>query len=149
MKGGGVCFMINHSWCDCDNIQKLTSFCSPDVEYLTIKWPYYIQREFSSVIVTAVYIPPQADTTTALKELRWTLCKLGTTYHEATFIVAWDFNQANLRKTLPKFYQHIDCSICSGKILDHCYSALKCLQGPYLPSLRQTWSRLHFAPPVL
>ena len=36
-KGGGVCFMINHSWCDCDNIQKLKSFCSPDLEYFTIK----------------------------------------------------------------------------------------------------------------
>jgi hypothetical protein len=22
-KSGGVCIMINHSWCDCDNIQKL------------------------------------------------------------------------------------------------------------------------------
>ena len=29
-KGRGVCFMINCSWCDCDNIQKLKSLCSPD-----------------------------------------------------------------------------------------------------------------------
>jgi hypothetical protein len=34
-----------------------------------------------------VKIPPQADTTTALKELHWTLCKLETTYPEAAFIV--------------------------------------------------------------
>ena len=75
-KKGGECFMINYSWCDCDNIQKLKSFCSPNLEYLTIKCqPYYLPREFSLVIVTAMYIPPQADTTTALKELHWTSCK--------------------------------------------------------------------------
>ena len=45
---------------------------------------------------------PQADTTTALKELHWTLCELETTYPEATFIVAGDFNKANFKKTLPK-----------------------------------------------
>jgi hypothetical protein len=48
----------------------------------------------------AVCILPQADTTTALKELQWTLCKLETTCPEAAFIVAGDFNKANLRKTL-------------------------------------------------
>ena len=40
---------------------------------------------------------PQGDTTTALKELHWTLCKLETIYPEAAFIVAGDFNKANLR----------------------------------------------------
>ena len=56
-----------------------------------------------AVIVKAVYIPPQADTTTALKELHWTLCKLDTTHPEAAFIVSEDFNKENTRKTLPKF----------------------------------------------
>ena len=32
-KGMCVCLMINYSWCDCDNIQELKSFCSPDLEY--------------------------------------------------------------------------------------------------------------------
>ncbi|CDQ99431.1 unnamed protein product [Oncorhynchus mykiss] len=62
--------MINDSWCNCNNIQDLQSICSPDVEFLTIKCrPYYLPRGFSSVIDTAVYIPPQTDSTTALKEL--------------------------------------------------------------------------------
>ena len=43
-KGGGVCFMINDSWCNSRNIQELKSFCSPDLEYLTIKYrPCYPQ----------------------------------------------------------------------------------------------------------
>jgi hypothetical protein len=54
-----------------------------------------------------VYIPPQTATTLALKELHWTLFKLETIYPEAAFIVAWDFNKANLRTRLHKFYQHI------------------------------------------
>jgi hypothetical protein len=36
-RRGDVFFRTNHSWCDCDNVQKLKSFCSPDLEYLTIK----------------------------------------------------------------------------------------------------------------
>jgi hypothetical protein len=73
-KGRGVCFLINNSWCNCNNIQELKSFCSRDLEFLTIKCRlYYLPMELSLVIVTAVYIPPQADITTALKELHWTL----------------------------------------------------------------------------
>ena len=90
-KGGGICFLINGSWCNHNNIQELKSFCSPDLEFLTIKCqPFYLPREFSSVIVTAVYITPQADTKTAIKELHWTICKLETIHPEAAFIVAGD-----------------------------------------------------------
>jgi hypothetical protein len=81
-----------------------------------------------------VYIPPQADTTTALEELHWTLCKLETTYLDAAFIVGRDFNKENLRKTLPMFYQHNDCSTHAAKTLNHCYSnfqdAYKALPRP-------------------
>jgi hypothetical protein len=93
-SAGGVCFMINDSWCDCDNVQELKSFCSPNLEYLIKCRPYYLPRELSSVIVTAVYIHPiQADTTTTLNEFHWTLCKLETKYPEAVFIGARYFNK--------------------------------------------------------
>ena len=66
-KGGGVCFMINNLCCNHNNIQELKFFCSPDLEFLTIKCrPFNLPREFSSVIVTVVYIPPPADTKTGL-----------------------------------------------------------------------------------
>jgi hypothetical protein len=81
----------------------------------------------SSKIILAGYChsrvyPPQANTTTALKEFHGTLCKLGTIYLEAAFIGAGDFNKANLRTRLPKLYQHIDCSTHAGNKLDHCYA---------------------------
>jgi hypothetical protein len=82
--------------------------------------PYYLPREFSSIIVTVMYIPPQDDSTTALKEPHWTLCKLETIYTEAAFIVAGDFNKAYLRTRLPKLYQYIDCNNRAGKTQDHC-----------------------------
>ena len=95
-------------------------------EYLAIKcWLHYLPREFSLVIVTAVYIPPEANTTAALKELHGTLYTLETPYPEATFIVAMDFNKANLRKMQSKFYQHIDCGTRFGKTLERCYSTFR------------------------
>ena len=44
---------------------------------------------------------PQADTLMALNELYLTLCKLESIYPEAAFIVAGDFNKANLKKVTP------------------------------------------------
>jgi hypothetical protein len=61
--------------------------------------------------------PPQANTTTALKELYWTLYKLETTYPLPAFIVAGNFNIAKLRKSLPKFYHHIDYTTRAAKAL--------------------------------
>jgi hypothetical protein len=70
----------------------------------------------------------------ALNELYLTLCELETTYPEAAFIVARDFNKANLKTRLPKFYQHIDCATRAGETLDHCCSnfrnAYKALPHP-------------------
>ncbi|XP_014195774.1 uncharacterized protein LOC106633669 [Haplochromis burtoni] len=64
-RGGGVCFMINNSWCDYANVHPVKSFCSPDLEYLMIKCrPFWLPREFTAVIIAAVYIPPKADTKT-------------------------------------------------------------------------------------
>ena len=45
-KGRAVCLMINKSWCDHNNIQELKSFCSPDLEFLTIKCrQHYLPRD--------------------------------------------------------------------------------------------------------
>jgi hypothetical protein len=127
--------MINETWCDHNNIQDLKSFCSHDLKFLTIKCrPHYLPREFSSITITVVYIPPQADTSTALKELHSTLCKRETRYPEAASIVARDFNKVYLKTRLPKFYQRIDCATRAGKTLNHCYSifreAYKALHRP-------------------
>ncbi len=66
-KGSGVCFMIKKKWCDLKSISILSCSCSPHLEYLSIICrPFNLPREFSSVIATAVYIPPHVATDTSL-----------------------------------------------------------------------------------
>ncbi len=96
--------------------------CSPDLEHLMIGcWPYYLPREFTLVVVIAVYIPPHADTSQALDELY------------GCFYCGGDLNNANQRKVLPRYYQHISCPPCGENVLDHVptpfrdlYNALSC-----------------------
>ncbi len=59
-RGGGVCFFINNSlWIKASakwfNVNvNVRSFCSPDLEYLTLLCrPFWLPREFTAVIITA------------------------------------------------------------------------------------------------
>lgn len=55
--GGGVCVMINSLWAM--DIAILASHCYPVLELLTVKIrPFYLPREFTSFVVSVVYIPP-------------------------------------------------------------------------------------------
>ncbi len=61
-RGGGVCFYINNSWCNERNIHSIKSFCSPDLEFHTLLCrPFWLPREFTAIIITAVYIPPPSQ----------------------------------------------------------------------------------------
>ena len=150
-EGGSLCLMINETWCDHYKVQEL--------QVLLFTWPRIPYNQMSTALSTkrilfdhnqsGVYSPPQADTSTDLKEFHLTLCKLETTYPEAAFIVPEDLNKANLRKTLSMFYQHIDCSKLSViKTLDHWFFQNP-LQGLPPPALQQIWSWLHFALPFI
>ncbi len=76
-----MCFMINKKWCDPKNISFLSCSCSPHLEHLSIICrPSYLPREFSSIVVTSVYIPPQADTSLDLSNLHDVLSELSSAY---------------------------------------------------------------------
>ncbi len=122
-KGGGVCFMINKKWCDPRNISILSRSCSPHLEHLSIICrPFYLPREFTSIIITAVYNPPQADTSLALSKLHDELSGYINKHPDAASVIAGDFNKANLRKVMPNFHQHISCPTRGQNTLDHCYT---------------------------
>ncbi|KAL0161541.1 hypothetical protein M9458_045266 [Cirrhinus mrigala] len=87
--------------------------------------PFWLPREFSAVIITAVYIPPQADTDRAHTELYNAISSQETTHPEAALITSGDFNNANLRKVLPKLYQHIQFNTRGEWLLDHCYTSFR------------------------
>ncbi len=125
-KGGGVCFFINKKWCDPRNISILSRSCSSHLEHLSIICrPFYLPREFSSTVVTAVYIPPQADSSLALSKLHDELSGYINIHPDAACIVAGDFNKANLKKVIPNFRQYISCPTRGLNTLDHCYTQLK------------------------
>jgi len=67
-RGGGLCISINKAWCtDSATTERQ---CSPNVEFIVVKCrPYYLPRELTSIILTAVYIPPDANAKLAMKEL--------------------------------------------------------------------------------
>lgn len=56
---GGLCIYTNNCWCTGATV--IDRHCSLHLEFLEVKCrPFYLPREFS-VIVTAVYIPPDAN----------------------------------------------------------------------------------------
>ncbi len=112
-------------------ISILSCSCSPHLEHLSIICrPFYLPREFSSIVVTAVYISPQADTSLALSKLHDVLSGYINKHPDAACIIAGDFNKANLKKVMPNFHQHISCPTRGPNTLDHCYTVQKCLQSP-------------------
>ncbi len=122
-RGGGVCFYINNSWCDERNIHSIKSFCSPDLEFqMLLCRPFWLPREFTAIIITAVYIPPQANTDQALKELHGNISEQETAHPDAAFVVTGDFNKANFRTIAPKYFQHITINTRGDRVLGHCYT---------------------------
>ncbi len=139
-KGGGVCFFINKKWCGPRNISILSRSCSPHLEHLSIICrPFCLPREFSSIVVTAVYIPPQADTSLALSKLHDELSGYINKHPDAACIIAGDFNKANLKKVMPNFHQHISCPTRGLNTLDHCYTQFKnAYKAHSLPAFRKS-----------
>ncbi len=95
--------MVNKDWCHNGKI-------------------HFLSKEFTAVIITAVYIPPQASTEAALSDLCKDLKCSQTSNPDAALNVAADFNQANLQKTMPNFHQHVDCTTSGTNILGHYYT---------------------------
>ncbi len=74
--------------------------------------------------MSAVYIPPHADTSVALSNLHDEISGYINKHPDAACIIAGDFNKANLKKVLPNFHQHISCPTRGLNTLDHCYTPL-------------------------
>ncbi len=145
-RGGGVCFYINNSWCNERNIHSIKSFCSPDLEFhMLLCRPFWLPREFTAIIITAVYIPPQANTDQALKELYGNISEQETANPDAAFVVTGDFNKANFRTIAPKYFQHITINTRGDRVLPFPGR----IQIPPPPNFRQIGSLFRSAPACL
>ncbi|KAK1784705.1 hypothetical protein P4O66_003381 [Electrophorus voltai] len=101
----------------------LACSCSPNLELLILKFcPFYLPREFTSVIVNTVYIPPQANMDTALCEIHEAVAQFQPQHRDAALNVVGDFNSANLKHAVPNLYQHITFPTKEKRTLDHCYT---------------------------
>ncbi|KAI3375596.1 hypothetical protein L3Q82_003905 [Scortum barcoo] len=123
-KGGGVCFMVNNKWCS--DVEIISTGCSPDLEHLMIRCrPYYLPREFTSIVMTAAYVHT---------------CR----HQQGHGRAVWSYRQdrdltaggcvycsrglysANLRKVLPRYHQHISCPTLGENTLDdHVYTPFR------------------------
>lgn len=72
--------------------------------------------------MSAVFIPQDANVSTALSLLLTIINKQQLARPDGVFIVAGDFNKACLKTVLPKFVQYVDCATRGDKTLDHVYS---------------------------
>lgn len=95
-EGGGVYFLVSNSWCT--DVEVISHSC-PLV--LVKCCPFYSPREFPTVLLTAAYIPPQANVA-ALEELYGAISSYVDQHPQAIFIVARDFNHCNLKSVLLK-----------------------------------------------
>ena len=59
-RGGGLCVYINDAWCW--DAVEVCKHCSPLMELMVLKCrPFYLPKEFTAVMVAAVYIPPTSN----------------------------------------------------------------------------------------
>ncbi len=106
LTGKSICFYIDNLWCDERNLHSIKSFCSPDLEFhMLLCQPFWLPRQFTAIIITAVYIPSQANTDQALKTLYGNKSEQETVHPDAAFVVTGDFNKANFRTIAPKYFQ--------------------------------------------
>ncbi len=150
-RGGGVCFYINNSWCNERNLHSIKSFCSPDLEFhMLLCRPFWLPREFTAIIITAVYIPPQANTEKALRELYRNISEQETTHPDAAFIITRDINKANFRTIAPKHFQHITINTRGDRYTRPLLLPLPGrIQVPPPPTFRQIGSLFRSAPACL
>ncbi len=123
-RSGGLCVYSNKEWCN--NAAVLSKHCSPLVESMFVKCrPFYLPREFTAIVIVAVYIPPCADAKDALRELYSAISEQQTNNPDGFFIIAGDFNHANLKSVLPKLYQHVNFATRGNNTLDFVYTTVK------------------------
>ncbi|XP_019223006.1 uncharacterized protein LOC109205037 [Oreochromis niloticus] len=101
-KGGGLAVLVNNRRCNPAHITIKERICCPDIELCAVGLrPYYLPREFSHVILVAVYVPPSANPTAACDTIHSATARLQTQHPSAFIVISGDFNHVSLDNTLP------------------------------------------------
>ncbi len=126
-RGGGESAYIHNSWCTDTTV--IERHCCLNLEFLMLKCrPFYLPREFSTVLIIAVYIHSRANANLAMTKLYDAICKQQNKHPESIFIVAGDFYYSGSKTVLPKFYKNMDIKTRKNKTLDQVYTnVIKCI----------------------
>ncbi len=87
--------------------------------------PFYLPWEFTAIAFVTVYFPPCANAKDALCELYSTISEQQTNNPDGFFIIAGDFNHANLKTVFPKLYHHVNFSTRGNNTMDFVYTTVK------------------------
>ena len=85
-RGGGIVIYVKTDWCS--NFKVVTQICTPNIEILALQCrPYYLPREFTCIVVVAVYCAPSADIREARTALVGVIESLEQKHPDAAIIV--------------------------------------------------------------
>ncbi len=112
-------FYVNKVWST--DVTVISKHCSPDLEYIFINCkPFYSPREFTSFILTAIYIPPSGNVHKVERALADQVLSAELTFPDSLCIILGDFNTGNLSHELSKYRQFIKAPTREQSTLDHC-----------------------------
>lgn len=85
-RGGGLCIYVNKALCMDSTTTERN--CSSNVEFIMVKCrPYYLPREFTSIIRTTVYNPPDANAKLAMRDPYADISKHQKNHSEAVLLL--------------------------------------------------------------
>lgn len=121
-SGGGVCVYINNRYANKQSVTIKEHICTPEVEILSLAVrPYYLPREFSAVLISAVYVPPSSSSTNACDVIASVVNRQENSSPDAIKLIMGDFNHRELTATLPHFHQYVFCATRGSHTIDLCY----------------------------
>ncbi|KAI4892795.1 hypothetical protein NFI96_002483, partial [Prochilodus magdalenae] len=100
--------------------------CQPDIELCVVGMrPYYLPREFTKVVMCAVYVPPSANMDFACDVINSAIARVQNQSPNAFIAVSGDFNHTSLSSCLPTFTQFVKYSTRENRALDLLYANVK------------------------
>ena len=85
----------------------------------------YLSREFGTVTVRAIYVPPSGNDAHAAEIITYYTERIETDNPDSPLFIMGDFNSCRLTKSMPTFQQYIKCATRGNNTLDLCYVNLK------------------------
>lgn len=86
--------------------------------------PFHLSMEFTIVMITAVYIPPQANTKSALEQLQSAITNYMSAYPDSDVVAAIDINRASLKSPMPKFFKNVNGPTREKNTLDQFHTSI-------------------------